>query len=210
MSSSKKEIDQALLDVRKAYRLLHDYQKAALDAAKYVGAQMGFTYCGGYPLFSNCAPKAGKGSLESWAWDWLNLVFYDFHFTKKIGEKELLNLCIRLFSDTGYFISDDAAPVETEVATFAAVERAGTKVGFLLYREWKPEFEQLVKDRGTVRRFIEKDGELPNELKEAGLVVKFCDFSRLADEESTDKLIDEVVQMAQSNGLPLQRTKKSV
>jgi hypothetical protein len=210
MSVSTKEIDQALLDVRKAYRLLHDYQRAALDAAKYIGAQIGFTYFGGYSNFSNCAPRDGKGLLDNWSWDWLNLVFYDFHFTQKNGEKDILKFSIWLFSDTGYFVSDDTATAQTDVATFASAENSGTKVGFLLYREWTAEFDQFRYDKDAVRRFIENDGELPSKLKDAGIIGKCCDFSRLTDEVSTDTVIAELVHLAQSNGFPLERMNKAV
>ena len=210
MSASTKEIDQALLDVRKAYRLLHDYQRAALDSAKYIGAQIGFTYSGGYSAFSDCTPRDGKGSLDNWSWDWLNLVFYDFHFTREIDENKVLNLSIWLFSDTGYFISDSAAAEQTDVATFAPVENSETKVGFLLYRDWRDELNQFPSDKDAVCRFVENDGELPSKLKVAGILGKCCDFSRLSDEVSTDTVIAELVHMAQSNGFPLERMNKAV
>ena len=141
MTPSQTEIEKALVDVRTAYRLLHDYQRAALDAAKYIGTQLSFDYRGGYQGFTdNSSPKPGKGHLSLSSWDWLNLVFYDFHFTRRLGSTDL-NLLIRLFSDTGYFISDDPSPDKTVVSTFAPVELSRTMVGFLFYMEWKPEYD---------------------------------------------------------------------
>jgi hypothetical protein len=209
MSTSKKEIEQALLDVRKAYRLLHDYQRAALDAARYIGAQLGLTYNGGYSNFSDCAPRNGKGQLTCWAWDWLNLVFYDFHFSKKFGEKDF-NLSIWLFSDTGYFVSDNPSPVQTDVNSFAPVEHSGTKVGFIMYRAWKDELDQFRYDKEAVHRFLENHGELPRAHNEAGVFAMCCDFSRLSDEVSTDEVIAELVKLAKSHGFPLERVKKAV
>jgi len=111
MSSSKVEIDQALLDVRKAYRLLHDYQRAALDAVKYIGSQLGFTYNGGSPRFSSCAPRPGKGQLNLWAWDWLNIVCHDFDFISESKEPEVLGLKIRLFSAIQAFLTSKVIPL---------------------------------------------------------------------------------------------------
>lgn len=48
MNTNPAEIADALLDVRKSYRLLHDYQRAALDAASYIGNRLGLSYQGGY------------------------------------------------------------------------------------------------------------------------------------------------------------------
>ena len=117
MNISQKEIEKALVDVRKAYRLLHDYQQAVLDAAKYIGSRLGLDYGGGYPCFGNCSPRPGK--IANSTWDWLNLVFYDFHFQTKIADRDV-NFLIRLFSDTGYFVSSHLSPEKADVSTFCA------------------------------------------------------------------------------------------
>jgi len=211
MNSSKRDTDEALLEVRKAYRLLHDYQRAALDAANYIGAQLGLAYNGGYSNFSDAPPRHGKSVAlrDCWAWDWLNLVFYDFCFTKQVGEKGY-NFSIWLISDTGYFISDDPTPVQTDVATFAPTDRSGTKVGFILYRTWNDELDQFRHDRDAVRRFIENNGELPHAHKNAGAFAMCCDFSRLSDEVSTGEVITELVKIAKLHGFPVERVKKAV
>src|SRR5206468_2434303 len=85
------------------------------------------TYKGGYPYFSDCAPREGKGSLDDWAWDWLNLMFYEFHFQRETAKEQWLNLSIWLFSDTGYFISDERTREQTDVSTFVPVERLEQK-----------------------------------------------------------------------------------
>ena len=51
MNISQKEIEKALVDVRKAYRLLHDYQQAVLDAAKYIGSRLGLELRRRLPVF---------------------------------------------------------------------------------------------------------------------------------------------------------------
>lgn len=211
MNTSKLEIDSALVDVRRAYRLLHDYQRAALDAAKYVGIKTGFEYAGGYPLFSNCSPRNGKGILESWSWDWLNLFFYDFHFTRKVDGERTLNLSMWLFSDTGYYVSDDPAPVETDVSTFAPVEKSSTKIGFLMYLNWEPEFDELFyKNRDAIRTFLETNGELPAGLRNAGAFGKCYDFAQLSDEESAGQVIAELINLAAMHGYLLEPAVKPV
>lgn len=200
------QIESALIDVRRSYRLIHDYQRAVLDAVKYVGAHLGLTYRGGYPLFSDCSPRNGKGALENWAWDWLNLVFYDFHFNNDIG-KNHFNLSIWVFSDTGFFMSNDPSAEQTDVATFAASESSETKVGFILYREWKDEYNQFHQTKADLRRFIES-GQLPTLLSAGGVAGKSFPFSRLTNAESTDMLIDELIQWAKASGFPMELSAK--
>lgn len=207
MSVPQANIETALLDVRKAYRLLHDYQRAALDAAKYIGAQLGLTYAGGYSRFSEPAPKQGKGHLDNWSWDWLNLMFYEFQFEDRTGEN--VHLSMWLFSDTGYFLEEGPEGDKKPVSSFAPVEMSGTKVGFALCGAPKKHFGEMCDDRDAVRRFLSNDGELPEELMKDGVVALCCDFSRLRDEGSTDTVITELIERAKSAGLSLNRVKKS-
>ena len=207
--SSQPEIERALVDVRRAYRLLHDYQRAALDAVNYLGAQLGLTYRGGWPKFSGCAPRNGRGSLDCWAWDWLNLVFYDFDFTWTAAGEEFY-LSVSLVSDTGYYLRQDPAAERTDVGAFAPAEVSATKVGFLLYRQWEDEYNRFKEDPEEFRRFFANDGELPEDIQAAGLVGKSADFSRLADQESADALIAELVHRARQHGYPLARIRKTV
>lgn len=74
------ELDKSLVEVRKAYRILFDYQTRILDLVKYIGQKTQFSYSGGYSKFSNSGPNNGRGSLDLWAWDWLNFYFYEFNF----------------------------------------------------------------------------------------------------------------------------------
>ena len=81
----QKEVESAFTEVRKAYRLLADYQRKVLDLVDFIGSSFGRTYSGGYPKYGNPSPRNGRGSLDYWSWDWLNLYFYEFHFgTEKI------------------------------------------------------------------------------------------------------------------------------
>jgi len=200
MSSSKAEIDQALVDVRRAYRLLHDYQRAALDTVKYIGTRLGFVYSDGCANFSEGTPRGSRRDLlDCWSWDWLNLVFYDFTFTQDPEAKDPVRFAIWLFSDTGFFCSQESKPSQTDVSTFATPERSGTKIGFFIFRAWKSEYDGLKDDREQLRHFIETGGDLPRVFTEGGVVARCYDFSAVADQESTDKVISDLKELA-SNG----------
>lgn len=209
MSATKNDLDRALLDVRKAYRLLHDYQRSVLDAAKYIGAQLGFTYCGGYSRFSKSAPISGQGNLDNWSWDWLNLVFYEFRFTRETKGSRGLNCSILLFSDTGFFVSDNPEPDKTEISTFAAVEVSSSKVAFLFYNDPKNRHEAFWEDRDAVRRFL-GTGKLPATLERDPIRGACFDFSRMCDAKSADDLIDELVRLDVDGRFQLKRMTKAV
>ena len=93
-----------LTEVRKAYRLLFDYQTKLLALVKYIGGKYGYNYNGGYPKFSNNQPRQGRGNLDDWAWDWLNLYFHEFNFgSKKIDNNTKIYFSVFILNDDGYF-----------------------------------------------------------------------------------------------------------
>lgn len=93
-----------LVEIRKAYRLLFDYQTKLLALVKYIGGKYGYNYNGGYPKFSNNQPRQGSGNLDAWAWDWLNLYFHEFHFgSKKIDTTTKNYFSVFILNDDGYF-----------------------------------------------------------------------------------------------------------
>lgn len=116
------EFDDAMENVRKAYRLLHDYQRMVLDAVKYIGNQLGLKYTLGKPKFSN--PSKLTSKLDSWAWDWLNMVFYEFHF-KDLGP---IKFSILLLSDTGYFESKNINSKKVDTKTFRKAKESHSKI----------------------------------------------------------------------------------
>lgn len=209
MIASQQEIERALLDVRRAYRLLHRYQRAALDVAKYVGSQLGLSYRDGCPRFSNTAPRNGKNAFGCWAWDWLNFVHFDFNFYRNVGENREIGLTIMIVSDTGIYFGEPRDNAEPDDAAFAPAEYSKTKVGFLFFREWMEEWGHQLYAQDALRSFLGQEGVLPKILSDGGCIGKCYDFSQLSNEASTEAVITEVIQFANAGGFSLERIKKT-
>ncbi|WP_018675025.1 hypothetical protein [Riemerella columbina] len=125
-----KNIKEILVQVRKAYRLLYNYQKSVLDLINYIGRYYGFKYNGGYPKFSNAAPNNGGGKLENVSWDWLNLYFYEFNFGYKEIEGDKIHFAIFLMTDSGYFDYNTVDKLDTN--SFKSVEDSKSQLIFLV------------------------------------------------------------------------------
>ena len=211
MNTSPHEIDAALLDVRKAYRLLHNYQRLALDAAKYISSQLGFRYAGGWSRFSQHSPKDGKGDLDNWAWDWLNMMWYEFYFEQEAPSKAPFYLSLWLVSDTGYFASEDPAAGRTALDLFASPEASGTRVVCLLYDD-NADYDSIyafgAESKEVLRRFLDL-GEMSEVFTRGKVFAKCYDFSRLMDEQSTDAVIDDMIRGAKTKGFTLARVGKA-
>jgi hypothetical protein len=196
------DLQPALLDVRRAYRLLYNYQRAAMDAASYIGNKLGFKYEGGYPKFSSGPPRAGGGSFQHWAWDWLNMVLYEFHFRREEEGEPHLKMSMFLISDTGYFCSKQEAPDKRNVAAFLPAEESRTMVGFLLSPSpWLG--TKFLDSKEEMKAFIE-ESKLPEVYRAHGVYAACHDFSRICDEASTDELIKELVAGAERANILIQ------
>ncbi len=99
----KNNTKELLIEVRKSYRLLYQYQKRILDLVDYIGKKYGLNYNGGYPKFSGVTPRNGSGNLNLWAWDWLNMYYYEFHFSHKKSGNDTLFFSVFLLNDNGFF-----------------------------------------------------------------------------------------------------------
>lgn len=204
MKSSSTDIERVLVDVRKAYRLLHDYQRLVLDAVNYIGKQLELTYTGGYPKFSGPSPRPGRGNLDFWAWDWLNFVLYEFHFRKEEQNRPTLTFAAVVISDSGYFFSDTETTTKTDVSNFQSPEASKTSIGFLISaRGW--DAPTFLENKKQMKTFIESGGQLPPEFEQSGVIGKCYDLARLVTQEETDRLIDDLVLSAVTAGIPLKR-----
>lgn len=106
------DFKEALNDVRKAHRLIFEYQSRMLDTIQFIKKKLDFPEYWGQKRFSSpiLAYKSDGLKIHQsiWAWDFL----YSYVFEYLIGEIELGNgdLCyasIVQYSDTGYFDKSD-------------------------------------------------------------------------------------------------------
>lgn len=128
------ELDKSLVEVRKAYRILFDYQTRILDLVKYIGQKTQFSYSGGYSKFSNSGPNNGRGSLDLWAWDWLNFYFYEFNFGSLDIKNDNYTFSIFHLADDGFYQKTKSSGkfIRTEVKEFLNEEESNSKLIFVL------------------------------------------------------------------------------
>lgn len=128
------EMKEALVEVRKAYRLLYGYQQRVLDLANFIGTHLGFKFISGNPWFSDGLPRRKSVSLKRWSWDWLPMYYYDFYF-----ERDDLQLGVVIQSDTGFF--DGVGSKKNDklhLEQFAAPDKSDTRIILALSNgDWK-------------------------------------------------------------------------
>ncbi|MBU2940167.1 hypothetical protein KO494_11530 [Lacinutrix sp. C3R15] len=132
--------DNPLLEVRKAYRLLFDYQSRILDLMKFIGQTYNIPFVKGHPKFSG----RGSNKLNNWSWDWLYMYYYAFHFNNTSVKDKKIYLSVYLLNDSGFFEvnyekaeANDKKVEHLEVDQFKDVENSKTKLIFVAgQNEW--------------------------------------------------------------------------
>lgn len=127
------EINEALKDVRKAYRLLALYQKRLLDIVKYTANFYNVSFNSGWSKFSNAASHGNRASIDRSSWDWLSLYLYEFNLGAIQIGVDKYNFKIVHQADTGYFdASADKRIDRGNAEQFTDVNSAVTRLFFVM------------------------------------------------------------------------------
>lgn len=201
-------INETLLSARKAYRFLFEYQSKILKLVSYIGSKYGIDYSGGYPHFSNMIKRNTSAYLDCWAWDWLNMYFYEFNF---YNQNDKLNFSIFHMPDSGYFDSTEDPKYYDEkklqVNEFKSIEESESKLIFVIGKnfwvedctEWGGEwnykafntlpFGKLSNDNGGVLVF--KQYPLVNFSDEGSILACMQDFQKFSHHNGISLEIQE-------------------
>lgn len=127
------EINEALKDVRNAYRLLALYQKRLLDIVKYTANFYNVSFNSGWSKFSNAASHGNRASIDKLSWDWLSLYMYEFNLGAIEIGVDKYNFKIVHQADTGYFdASADKRIDRGNAEQFADANSAITRLFFVI------------------------------------------------------------------------------
>jgi hypothetical protein len=107
-------INAALVDVRKAYRLLYLYQRSVLCLTEEIAGALGFEFFCWQPYFDRPSTRK-KSPSEKWVWDMLPMYKAWFLFSQEASDpnKPKNGECfleISLLSDNGYPENADNEP----------------------------------------------------------------------------------------------------
>lgn len=192
--NSTTEIEAVFFDIRKAYRLLYTYQSRVMEIMHFIGNMTSRRYEGGWSKFSNSSPKNGKGNLDLWAWDWLNMYCYEFYFGIKEINENSIKFSVWLVSDTGFYDIETAD--ETDIESFSSVESSKTKLVFVIGKNtWHTNFKDFQSNmKNDATDYVRRN---ENEV----LLAKSFNLSSFINSDQTRERIQEFVSFCNSNGI---------
>ena len=199
--ANKEELKQSFVEVRKAYRLLYEYQKKILDLMSFIQAYFGLTPKGWWQKFSKKLPKEPKITLNMWAWDWLPMYFSNFGF-----HKNDLRISILLVSDSGYFENDENISFgnyqkKLNLNKFKDVEESTTKLIFIVEKKERKFFPKT--NNWYYPKFFKKG---ITEEKEDGGLYKICNLDDFHNQQSTEKILEKLSEFAIKNEFELKKS----
>ncbi|WP_341199266.1 hypothetical protein [Croceibacter atlanticus] len=127
------EFDSALVDVRKAYRLIATYQERIMDTIKYCGNYYGMVFSSGWSKFSSTVSGGNRAKIDKTSWSWLPMYFYEFNMgVKKIDGNEY-HFKILHQADTGYYDTNKNHKIPREdTEKFGDVRSSVSRLYFIL------------------------------------------------------------------------------
>ncbi len=196
------ELQQALLDVRKAQRLLVAFHQRILPVIQKIGEDLDCNFDYWYPVNNGPTPKGNTNPFNRWYWDYSSLSDAIFFFlpenteSRNSAPKGAWALTIRLQTDTG--ISDsfaqksrnwDALDVkpspetsQTQLVVSAFRSTQDTNENWAWWNMFKNEKHQF------------KGGLVTGSYKNCEVLTQFIPVKDLMTEESVDSLINEFKQ----------------
>ena len=217
MENKVENLKNALIEVRKAHRLVESFQERMLSLVNYIATRLDFHQLEGIKHFSApISPFRGGDHLKIhhtlWAWDWC----YSYLFEYYVGNLDLddsssINLSIIQYADTGFFENENED--RTALEFFASPEESGSKL--LFFMEYVPQgCHQLwssytytakyvlnkefgsIKHKGSV---IEPEGPGKNKI-----LLYSVPLERFVDEQSTIAALKDYLDFLAQNGIRVQ------
>lgn len=211
METTTENLSNALLDVRRAHRILYAYQRRMSDLAYFIKCKLKMPDFRGFKHFSRPISK-NSGYLtirhDMWAWDYLYSYLFEYYLGKKeAGDKQHnYKLSLIQYSDTGYFDQDGQS--RCRISGFGSEDKSSSKLLFFL--EYKPKDSKWEWGNGTSLEGIVLDKEVgrkehTKEFRSTATGGKqiLCSFplERFINMEATLEVLSEFRSYCQEQGI---------
>ena len=212
METATKNLSNALLDVRRAHRILYAYQRRMSDLAYFIKCKLGMSEFRGFKHFSRPISK-NSGYLtirhDMWAWDYLYSYLFEYYLgvQKTSDEAYEYKFSLIQYSDTGYFDKEEEA-TRLELEKFKPEDKSSSKLLFFL--EYKPKDRNWEWGDGTSLEKIVLNKEVGSKKHTKGVItigVKhkqiLCSFplERFINMEATLEVLREFRSYCQEQGI---------
>lgn len=215
-----KELDNAFIDVRNAFRLLYRYQSRVLDIVGYIREQTLYTDMWGRRLFCDTfharkdCPDKDYAKLavwsDMWAWDFMYNYIFEYYFGQvKIGRKTVEMSVIQV-SDDGYYKSIATKPSPTDISTFLPSDDSNSYLILTAgWNAWLRDKDESDYDR-FIHKFLSGSKDLSIFINDKGhwAITKRYSMQRFSSQKDADKVLADFGRIIRDNtGIDLFKNK---
>ena len=195
---TEEQLKVAFCEVRKAHRLIYEYQRRMQDLSWFIRNKLGYNNYQGFKKFSNTLKSSNKIEHDFWSWDWIYSYVYEYFLGEQTNKKNenSWRLSIIQISDDGFYKKKDS--VATNLKTFATVEESQSKLLFYLSvatknanYDWDPS--------GIIKKYADKEGgyTIKNDTKTQ--IVFSVSMTKFVNEEATMQILRDFVKYCNDN-----------
>jgi hypothetical protein len=173
------------------------------DAIRYITARLDIPPFYVWARFAGDA-RGGARAFDQSAWDYLPLMYSEFHLAKMVAENSWFSLSFFVISDTGFL--QGKAKSKEDVAGFASVEESTTRFAVILHRSHREHLDFMDESKTELWDFVKPDGTLPESVLQQAdkeFVGKSYDMSFLTSEETANRIVLDLVEIAKAHSFPL-------
>lgn len=199
---TENELKIAFYEVRKAHRLIYEYQRRMQDLSWFIRNKLGFDEYKGWKKFSDPLSSRNTIYVNNWSWDWIYSYVYEYCFGEQTieGNDNSWKLSIIQVSDTGYYQNRGNGAKPTQLQTFASVDKSESKILFYLSLAKKSAKKYDWNSDKIINKYAVQDGffkleEHPNHIQ----IVYSVPMWKFVDENATMQILRKFVDYCNKN-----------
>jgi len=218
MDNSKIDtLKNALVEVRKAHRLVFSYQERMLSLVNFIKAHLDGNRLSGVKHFSDpIKKKAGSAELTlppgMWAWDYLYSYLFEYYiYEDTLDDDSSIMLSIVQYTDTGFF--DSKTDDKLDIAGFISPEKSISKLMFIMehtpkgkkaiWNNWE-DLRQYIENKKYASAKHKSDVIYPNGEGKTRLLLYSIPLERFADERSSIEALKDYLLFLKKEGIELE------
>lgn len=201
------DIEKALCDVRKAHRLIYEFQKRMQDIITFIRQRCDLEKEDSFEK-QYSFPIKNKINHDNWAWD----LIYSYMCEYGIGKKDSQDgrsykLSVVQYADTGFFEKEGG--LKNDLTTFETEDESGTKLLFHLesvpadlddkWKYWYGQRQNLFHTKEYASKKFDRKVFQPEGMGDIYVVLYSVPLEKFMTEESTKEVLRDFVKYCNEN-----------
>lgn len=206
---TEEQLKVAFCEVRKAHRLIYEYQRRMQDLTWFIKNKLGFNVYEGYKKFSDPLKSSNRIGVDYWSWDWIYTYVFEYYlgWQENKDKHNSWRLSVIQISDTGYYKNKLKGSSETYLSSYASPEESESRLLFYLSvapnsaEEYDVDVDGVIETCAESAEFDKEDFRIiKNPQKQEYVQIAYSvPLSRFVDETKTMQILRDFVKYCNDN-----------